>query len=167
MLVQTLPRRRCPQLCVCAWQGLDLRVSGSGAVQWESRGGARGRGGGAAVESGTASPAVWSELSHPGVHLIAATRPELILASEALARPTARPSPATNIMCGKGSDGGVRWPQGPRSEARGGRRVSVARPWGGGPEERRGLWDMHPEEVEGPEGSRDLEERVSGEKDCP
>ena len=60
-------------------------------------------------------------------------------------------------MCGKGSDGGGWWPQGPRSEARGGQRVSTERPWGWGPEEKGGLWSGHPEEIEGPEGSRDLE----------
>lgn len=92
-------------------------------------------------------------------------RPELILASEALARPTARRSPVTSIMCGKGSDGGVWWPQGPRREARGGQRVSAERPWGGGPEERGGLWGGRPEEIEGPEGSRDLEEKgLRGER---
>lgn len=80
--------------------GRGLRVSGADAAQWESRGGARGPGGGAAVKGRAASPAVVSELSHPGVRLVAATparaRPRF---RSSLARPTARPSPPRPAPC--------------------------------------------------------------------
>lgn len=64
-------------------------------------------------------------------------------------------------MCGKGRDGGVWRPRGPRREGRGGLARVSERPWGGGPEERGGLWGGRPEESRGPEESRDL---VSGEE---